>query len=95
VAPDRLLQVHARPPGVHHAGRRSTAPARQAANRRVQRGARRRLHPLRAVHFDGNAVFDYRFQPKDVSKHDYFHPSREGQRVLAEVTWQAGFQFAP
>jgi lysophospholipase L1-like esterase len=46
-------------------------------------------------HFDGNAVFDYPFQPKDVSKHDYFHPSREGQRVLADVTWQVGFEFAP
>lgn len=45
--------------------------------------------------FDGNAVFDYPFQPKDVSTRDYFHPSREGQRVLAQVTWQAGYRFVP
>jgi lysophospholipase L1-like esterase len=46
-------------------------------------------------HFDGSAVFNYPFEPKDVSKVDYFHPSREGQRVLAAVTWQAGYEFAP
>jgi lysophospholipase L1-like esterase len=46
-------------------------------------------------HFDGNAVFDYPFQAKDVSKVDYFHPSREGQRVLAAVTWEAGYDFVP
>jgi lysophospholipase L1-like esterase len=45
--------------------------------------------------FDGNAVFDYPFARKDVSRHDFFHPSREGQRVLAEVTWQAGYDFVP
>jgi lysophospholipase L1-like esterase len=45
--------------------------------------------------FDRNAVFDYAFQAKDVSKVDYFHPSREGQRVLAAKTWQAGYQFVP
>jgi hypothetical protein len=26
---------------------------------------------------------------------DYFHPSREGQRVLAAVTWEAGYDFVP
>lgn len=40
--------------------------------------------------FDGNAVFNYPFQPRHVSTRDYFHPSLEGQRVLAEVTWNAG-----
>jgi hypothetical protein len=40
--------------------------------------------------FDGNAVFGYPFQPRHVSTRDYFHPSLEGQRVLAEVTWNAG-----
>jgi lysophospholipase L1-like esterase len=45
--------------------------------------------------FDGNAVFRYPFEAKDVSKVDFFHPSREGQRVLAAVTWQAGYQFVP
>jgi lysophospholipase L1-like esterase len=39
---------------------------------------------------DGGAVFAYRFQRKDVSTRDYFHPSLEGQRVLAAVSWAAG-----
>jgi hypothetical protein len=40
--------------------------------------------------FDGNTVFNYPFQPRHVSIRDYFHPSLEGQRVLAEVTWTGG-----
>jgi lysophospholipase L1-like esterase len=40
--------------------------------------------------FDGGAVYDYPFDQRDVSRWDYFHPSLEGQRVLAEVTWDAG-----
>jgi lysophospholipase L1-like esterase len=40
--------------------------------------------------FDGNAVFEYPFQPRHVSTRDYFHPSREGQRALAQLTWIAG-----
>jgi lysophospholipase L1-like esterase len=80
----------------------STASADEARRLRV----RERIIQYNAVladgcalyvrcHFDGNAVFAYPFQPKDVSTVDYFHPSREGQRVLAEVTWQAGYQFVP
>jgi lysophospholipase L1-like esterase len=41
--------------------------------------------------FDGNAVFNYRFVLSQVSGWDYFHPNAEGQRVLAQVTWNAGF----
>jgi lysophospholipase L1-like esterase len=37
--------------------------------------------------FDGGAVYGYRFQPDQVSKLDYFHPNREGQRVIASLTW--------
>ncbi|WP_343897346.1 GDSL-type esterase/lipase family protein, partial [Microbacterium thalassium] len=37
--------------------------------------------------FDGYEVADYVFSSKDVSTSDYFHPSVEGQRVLAEITW--------
>lgn len=80
----------------------STAPADMARRWRV----RQRIVAYNTVlangcalylrcHFDGDAVFDHPFQVKDVSKVDYFHPSREGQRVLAEITWQAGFQFTP
>jgi hypothetical protein len=80
----------------------STAPADMARRQRV----RERIVEYNTVlangcavyvhcHFDGNAVFNYPFEQKDVSKFDYFHPSREGQRVLAEITWQAGFEFVP
>ena len=41
--------------------------------------------------FDNNAVFNYQFVLGQVSGWDYFHPNREGQRVLASVTWAAGF----
>ncbi|MGY0233111.1 SGNH/GDSL hydrolase family protein [Longispora urticae] len=41
--------------------------------------------------FDGNAVFNYPFQISQVSGWDYFHPNAEGQRVLAQVTYAAGF----
>ncbi|WP_344600789.1 GDSL-type esterase/lipase family protein [Sporichthya brevicatena] len=41
--------------------------------------------------YDGGAVFRARFQLGQVSKWDYFHPSTSGQRLLAEVSWKAGF----
>ena len=41
--------------------------------------------------FDNNAVFNYPFVLSQVSGWDYFHPNRDGQRVLAQVTWAAGF----
>jgi len=44
--------------------------------------------------FDDDAVFDDRFTADDVSTRDYFHPSRRGQRRLAEVSWAATFDFA-
>ena len=80
----------------------STSAADEARRQRV----RQRIVDYNAVlaqgcalyvrcRFDDNAVFDYRFEAKDVSKIDYFHPSREGQRVLAAVTWEAGFDFVP
>ncbi|MGQ0632249.1 MAG: GDSL-type esterase/lipase family protein [Sporichthyaceae bacterium] len=40
--------------------------------------------------FDDNAVFRARFDFDLVSKWDFFHPNRGGQRLLAEVTWQQG-----
>lgn len=43
--------------------------------------------------FDGRAVFEDPFTAEDVSRRDYFHPSLEGQRGLAEVTWAATFDF--
>ena len=43
--------------------------------------------------FDDGAVFEDPFTPEDVSRRDYFHPSLEGQRGLADVTWAATFDF--
>jgi lysophospholipase L1-like esterase len=43
--------------------------------------------------FDGNAVFDFRFTLSNVSGWDYFHPNRAGQIRLAEVSYQAGFNW--
>jgi lysophospholipase L1-like esterase len=41
--------------------------------------------------FDGNAVFNTPFTLSQVSRWDYFHPNTTGQRVLAEISYQAGF----
>jgi lysophospholipase L1-like esterase len=41
--------------------------------------------------FDGNAVFGTQFTLDQVSSWDYFHPDSDGQRVLASVTYAAGF----
>ncbi|HVF06619.1 MAG TPA: GDSL-type esterase/lipase family protein [Frankiaceae bacterium] len=46
-------------------------------------------HPT--CRWDGNAVFEYDFTLAEVSDRDYWHPSREGQRGLAEVAWRAGY----
>ncbi|MFI9598480.1 SGNH/GDSL hydrolase family protein [Streptomyces sp. NPDC052043] len=38
--------------------------------------------------FDNNAVFDYRFDTKQLSPWDWFHPSRNGQARLAEIAYR-------
>ena len=43
--------------------------------------------------FDGNAAFNYPFVLSQLSGWDYFHPNTSGQKVVAEVTWNAGFGF--
>ena len=40
--------------------------------------------------FDDDAVFREPIRREHVSPLDYFHPSLEGQRRLAEITWDAG-----
>jgi lysophospholipase L1-like esterase len=45
--------------------------------------------------FDGNAVFNYQFTADMVSTLDYFHPDREGQAVLARVTWARSWWATP
>ena len=37
--------------------------------------------------FDDNAVFNYRFERKHVTKLDFFHPNLSGQRILASISW--------
>jgi lysophospholipase L1-like esterase len=38
--------------------------------------------------FDEYAVFNFVFSASQVSRLDYFHPSRAGQAALASMTWQ-------
>jgi lysophospholipase L1-like esterase len=42
---------------------------------------------------DGYDGFEYRFELSHLSTWDYFHPNTSGQKVIAEVSWNAGFQF--
>lgn len=37
---------------------------------------------------DGGAVHAYDFSPSEISRIDYFHPSAEGQRAIADIGWQ-------
>jgi lysophospholipase L1-like esterase len=39
--------------------------------------------------FDHNAVFDYQFGTEQLSRWDWFHPSRNGQARLAEIAYRA------
>jgi lysophospholipase L1-like esterase len=41
--------------------------------------------------FDGNAIFNYQFARSDVSGVDYFHPSMNGQKNIAQGSWQVGY----
>ena len=75
----------------------STAPEDEARRQRVRQRVIDYNGVLGSVcatyvlcRFDGNAVFNYRFAPRHVSTRDYFHPSLEGQRALARVSWAAG-----
>lgn len=43
--------------------------------------------------YDGNVVFNYPFSLSQVSGWDYFHPNHEGQQLLAEISYEAGFNW--
>jgi lysophospholipase L1-like esterase len=45
-------------------------------------------------HFS-NSTFETMFEVDDVSEFDCFHPSADGQRLIAEVSWQDGPFAAP
>ncbi|MET7637980.1 SGNH/GDSL hydrolase family protein [Streptomyces sp. NPDC005438] len=38
--------------------------------------------------YDNGAVYDYRFTTEELSKWDYFHPSKQGQRKLSALTYR-------
>lgn len=59
---------------------------RVEAYNRVLREESRRF----GFHHDEGAVHREPVRPAHVSPADFFHPSEEGQRRLAEVTWRAG-----
>ncbi|SBV07750.1 GDSL-like Lipase/Acylhydrolase [Streptomyces sp. MnatMP-M77] len=42
----------------------------------------------RYCRYDGGAVFDFRFTGTQLSKWDWFHPSRDGQARLAEIAYR-------
>ncbi|MEV8564550.1 SGNH/GDSL hydrolase family protein [Streptomyces sp. NPDC051322] len=42
----------------------------------------------RHCRYDGGAVFDYRFTGGQLSHWDWFHPSKDGQRRLAEIAYR-------
>jgi lysophospholipase L1-like esterase len=43
--------------------------------------------------FDGNAAFNYPFVLSQVNTTDYFHPNASGQAILAQISYQAGFNW--
>jgi lysophospholipase L1-like esterase len=43
--------------------------------------------------FDNNAVFGFPFELSHLSGWDYFHPNTEGQALLAEISYEAGFNW--
>lgn len=77
----------------------STAPADVERRDRVRERVRAYNAALAAAcasygpacRFDGNAVFDTAFTRGQLSRWDFFHPNKAGQRELARVTWEAGF----
>lgn len=42
----------------------------------------------RRCRFDGDAVYDYRFGTDELSRWDWFHPSKDGQARLAEIAYR-------
>lgn len=77
---------------------RSTDPQVQARRDRVRArvaaynaGMAAACAKHRNCRSDGGAVFDYDFSLDMVSRADFWHPSLQGQRTLAEVAWRAGY----
>ncbi len=68
--------------------RRARVKARvEAYNAAMARACAR----YRTCRWDGGAVYAHRFGVDAVSERDGWHPSRVGQRILADVSWRAGW----
>lgn len=74
---------------------KSNSPAatkrRQAVHERViayNTALREECGKFARCRYDGGAVFRYRFTKKELSRWDWFHPSRAGQRALAELAYR-------
>jgi lysophospholipase L1-like esterase len=72
--------------------RRATVQARVEAYNKVLRDV---CAKDRRCRFDGDAVFDFRFGPAQLSPWDWFHPSRDGQARLAEIAYRTVTAQAP
>ncbi|GII97430.1 lipoprotein [Sinosporangium siamense] len=48
-----------------------------------------------ACRTDRGAVFEHPFALRHLSKWDYFHPNADGQKLLADLTFRAGFEWGP
>jgi hypothetical protein len=46
----------------------------------------------RNCHWDGGAVYNYKFSASQISTLDYFHPGPSGQAALAGLTWNIAEQ---
>ncbi|MGW4818941.1 SGNH/GDSL hydrolase family protein [Streptomyces sp. NPDC004227] len=65
--------------------RRDTVQARVRSYNEVLKEVCAKDHRCR---FDNNAVFDYRFGTDQLSRWDWFHPSRNGQARIAEIAYR-------
>lgn len=43
--------------------------------------------------YDADTAFNYQFKTTEVSTRDYFHPSVEGQKTIAEIEWAVNWKF--
>jgi hypothetical protein len=37
---------------------------------------------------DGGALYDHKFSTAEISSTDFFHPSVQGQHVIADLAWR-------
>ena len=79
----RRMPIAAGAPALHRFLGRDAANDRATAQHRVQRAARGGVLDVHPLPLRSERLFSDPFQPEDVSRRDYFHPSLQGQRRLA------------